>query len=103
MSNSGSQMAVIRQLTPLIILFSIIIVGAWVGYQIYLSVTKMQETAAERMNRHNVVFTKDGVRVGVKQMKNEKYVDATQSWVYKAWDLGSAAKEEDAKAKKKRR
>lgn len=41
------------------------------------------------MSNNNVVFTKDGMRVRVKQIKNESYVDATQSWVVKAWNLGS--------------
>ena len=47
------------------------------------------------MGKKNVVFTKDGVRVGVKQVQNEKYVDATQSWVVKAWNLGNAPKDEE--------
>jgi hypothetical protein len=42
------------------------------------------------MGKKNVVFTKDGVRVGVKQVQNEKYVDKTQSYVVKAWNLGQA-------------
>lgn len=53
----------------------------------------MQEQASERMGKKNVVFTKDGVKVGVKQVQNEKYVDKTQSYVVKAWNL---AQEEDA-------
>jgi hypothetical protein len=53
------------------------------------------------MGSKNVVFTKDGVRVGVKQVKEENYVDATQSWVVKAWNLGSDAKKEEAAEKKK--
>lgn len=44
------------------------------------------------MSSKNVVFTKDGVRVGVKNIKNENYVDATQSWVVKAWNLASNEK-----------
>lgn len=42
------------------------------------------------MGKKNVVFTKDGMRVGVKQVKTENYVDATQSWVVKAWNLGTS-------------
>lgn len=48
------------------------------------------------MGKKNVVFTKDGVRVGVKHVQNENYVDATQSWVVKAWNLGSARDDEKA-------
>lgn len=53
------------------------------------------------MNKKNVVFTRDGVRVGVKDIKNEKYVDTTQGWVVKAWNLASTEKEEELKKKKK--
>lgn len=53
----------------------------------------------------NVTFTKDGVRLKVHGMEDESYVDRTQSWVVKAWELGtgtgSAGKEEDG-AKRKR-
>lgn len=66
----------------------------WVLYQIYVSVTKMSEHASERMGKKNVVFTKDGVKVGVKHMRDEKYVDKTQSYVVKAWNLGVASEAE---------
>lgn len=46
------------------------------------------------MSKKNLTFTKDGVRVGVKQRNTENYVDATQSWVVKAWNLGTASNEE---------
>ena len=49
----------------------------------------MSESASEKMNKKNVVFTKDGVKVGVKEIKNENYVDKTQDWVVKAWNLGN--------------
>lgn len=75
---------------PLIIVFALLGVGGWVGYQVYISVAKMSDAASERMGKKNVVFTKDGVKVGVKQIKNENYVDATQSWFVKAWNLGTS-------------
>ncbi|KAM5352113.1 hypothetical protein ACJ41O_004836 [Fusarium nematophilum] len=95
------QPSTLSQVLPLIIVFAILGVGGWVGYQVYLSVAKMQDAASERMGKKNVVFTKDGVKVGVKQMKNEKYVDATQSWVVKAWNLGTASNNEQASKKQK--
>lgn len=65
--------------------------------------TKIQQTASQKMGSKNVVFTKDGLRVGVKQVKEENYVDATQSWVVKAWNLGSGAKKEEEEKKKKQK
>lgn len=79
------------QVLPLIIVFALLSVGGWIGYQVYISVAKMSDAASERMGKKNVVFTKDGVKVGVKQIKNENYVDATQSWFVKAWNLGTTS------------
>jgi hypothetical protein len=39
------------------------------------------------MQSKNVVFTKDGLKVGVKELKTESYVDTTQSFLVKAWNL----------------
>ncbi|KAJ4135887.1 hypothetical protein NW768_003489 [Fusarium equiseti] len=88
------------QVLPLIIVFALLGVGGWVGYQVYISVAKMSDVASERMGKKNVVFTKDGVKVGVKQVKTENYVDATQSWFVKAWNLGTA---QDGSQTKKRK
>lgn len=64
--------------------------AAFVGYQIWLTVNKVEQSTRDRMAKKNVVFTKDGLRVGVKHVEQEKYVDATQSWVVKAWNLGTS-------------
>ncbi len=87
------------QILPLLIVLVILGMLAFVGYHIYLSVTKIQEQASQRMGKQNVVFTKDGMRVGVKHVETEKYVDATQSWVVKAWNLhtGGATAGDDKK------
>jgi hypothetical protein len=52
------------------------------------------------MAKKNVAFTKDGLRVGVKDVKTENYVDATQSYVVKAWNLAGQEKKEEAERKK---
>lgn len=49
------------------------------------------------MSRHNVNFSKGGMRVGVRSIGNENYVDKTQRWVVKAWELsGNAPPGEEA-------
>lgn len=57
------------------------------GYHIYVSVTQIRVAAKDRMSRRNIAFTKDGMRVGVRDMGNENYVDRTQRMVVKAWEL----------------
>ncbi|KAI0474987.1 hypothetical protein GGR56DRAFT_675159 [Xylariaceae sp. FL0804] len=81
--------SVVRQVLPLVILLLFLAGAAAVGYQIWVGVAKIRQNASQSMARKNVVFTKDGMRVGVKHVENEKYVDATQSWVVKAWNMGS--------------
>lgn len=74
---------------PLVLLLLFLGGAAFVGYQIWLAVTQVEQSARDRMAKKNVVFTKDGMRVGVKHVEQEKYVDRTQSWVVKAWNLGT--------------
>ncbi|KAK4156423.1 hypothetical protein C8A00DRAFT_41104 [Chaetomidium leptoderma] len=93
----------IRQLLPLIITLVILSAVAWVCYQIYVSLGKIK-TQARRQMGDKVVFTKDGVRVKVQNMEAESYLDRTQSWVVKAWELGSSSStnEQNDAAKRKR-
>ncbi|KGQ02500.1 hypothetical protein BBAD15_g12289 [Beauveria bassiana D1-5] len=82
--------ALFRQILPLIITLCVVGGIGFVLYHVYISVTKMGETASQKMGKKNVVLTKDGMRVGVKNVRNERYVDQTQSYVVKAWNLGQA-------------
>ncbi|KAI8965533.1 hypothetical protein F5Y11DRAFT_294161 [Daldinia sp. FL1419] len=81
----------LRQLLPLLIILVILGGIAFVGYQIYLGATKIRDSTEKRLAKKNLVFTRDGLKVGVKYVEEEKYVDATQSWVVKAWNLGNPA------------
>ncbi|KAG5916512.1 hypothetical protein E4U61_003539 [Claviceps capensis] len=84
-----------EKLIPLLIAIVFVSAIGWVLYQVYDSATKIRDKASERMGKKNVLFTKDGVRVGVKDVQNEKYVDKTQSWVVKAWNLGQLKPDAD--------
>jgi len=50
---------------------------------------QISDAASKKMEKKNVVFTKDGLKVGVKEIKNDDYVDQTQSVLVKAWNLSS--------------
>jgi hypothetical protein len=75
------------KLLPLVILFIVLGAFAFVGYHLYLMFQKISDTTSEKMQSKNVVFTKDGLKVGVKEMKTETYVDTTQGFLVKAWNL----------------
>jgi hypothetical protein len=50
---------------------------------------KISAAASDKMQKKNVVFTKEGLKVGVKELKTESYVDTTQGFLVKAWNLSS--------------
>ncbi|CAK7245910.1 MAG: hypothetical protein STHCBS139747_007515 [Sporothrix thermara] len=82
--------SMIGQLLPLVVLFIVVGGLAFVGYQIYLGVNKIQENASKNIGNKNISFTKDGMRVNVKEVKNEKYVDATQKVFVDVWNQHAA-------------
>ena len=72
----------------------------FVGYHVYQSATKMSGNVSERMGKKNVVWTKDGVKVGVKHVENEKEVDATQKYLVNAWNLRANKEQNNGKKRK---
>jgi hypothetical protein len=72
------------RLVPLIIFFLFVGIAGFVGYHIYLTVTAIADGTSKKLEKKNVVFTKDGMKVGVKELKNERYVDKTQGCVRSA-------------------
>jgi hypothetical protein len=73
----------------LFILIVVLLCFAFVAYQLYLSFCKISAAASNKMQSKNVVFTKNGMKVGVKEVQNESYVNTTQSFLVKAWNLSS--------------
>lgn len=77
------------KLVPLLVFVAVAAGAAWVGYQIYTSFTQIKGNVSEKMGRKNVVFTKDGLKVGVKHVQQEGEIDATQRYLVNAWNLSS--------------
>ncbi|KAK8206686.1 hypothetical protein M8818_004520 [Zalaria obscura] len=82
-------MGALRNLLPLIILFVIIAGGSYIGYQIYLWSNEMADRGKRKMEKKHVTFTKDGMKVGVKELRDEEYADKTQNYLVKAWNYSS--------------
>ncbi|KAF2106293.1 hypothetical protein BDV96DRAFT_336012 [Lophiotrema nucula] len=87
-------MGALGNLVPLIILFVFVGGLAWVGYQVYLYSNQLADRGVRKMEKKNVVFTKDGMKVGVKEIKAEDYADKTQRAFVKTWN---AAQDADGK------
>ncbi|EMD66318.1 hypothetical protein COCSADRAFT_34885 [Bipolaris sorokiniana ND90Pr] len=76
-------------LIPLFILFAVVAGLGWVGYQIFLYSEELAERGTKHMEKKNVVFTKDGAKVGVRELNAEKYTDRTQKAFVKTWNAAT--------------
>lgn len=73
-------------LLPLAILFVVIAVLAVVGYIAYSIVQDVTKCTQQKMEERNVMFTKDGMKVGVKELKEEDYVDRSRRILVNMWN-----------------
>ena len=55
-----------------------------------MGVIKVREASKLKMDKHNISLSTEGMQVGVKDRSNEQYVDQTQKYVVKAWNLRSS-------------
>lgn len=74
-------MTLLGKLLPLVILFGTLAAAAFVGYVIYSIATDIASKTSQKMEKKNINFGKDGMRIGVKEVKNENYIDSTQKSV----------------------
>lgn len=65
-------------LAPLIILLLLVAVLAAVGYVAYTIFQDVSKNTRAKMERKHVVFSKDGMKVEVKEVQDEAYKDQTQ-------------------------
>lgn len=76
-------MAGLGALVPLIVLFVLVGVASFIGYGLYQWSNELADRASRKLEKKNVSFSKDGgLRVGVKALRDETYVDKTQKYVY---------------------
>ncbi|KAL2053774.1 hypothetical protein ABVK25_006079 [Lepraria finkii] len=82
-------MTILGKLVPLVILFIVLAIAAFIGYAIYTIATDIADKTSKKMEQKNVSFGKEGMKIGVKEIKTENYVDQTQSLLVKAWNYSS--------------
>lgn len=66
---------------PFILLLLFVAVLAAVGFVAYSIAQNVSKNTREKMERKHVVFTKDGMKVEVKELQDEAYKDRTQRCV----------------------
>ncbi|KAL4928438.1 uncharacterized protein BDV17DRAFT_96631 [Aspergillus undulatus] len=74
------------RILPLIILLVVIAVLVVIGLIAYSIIQEVSNTARGKMEKKNVMFTKDGVKVGVREVNEEEYVDRSQSILVNMWN-----------------
>ncbi|KAK5171623.1 hypothetical protein BJ546DRAFT_1073656 [Cryomyces antarcticus] len=72
-------MGALGNLIPLIVLFVFVGVFGYVGYQMYVFTNELTERGKKKMEKTNVTFTKEGLKVGVKDVRDEDYTGTQQS------------------------
>ena len=71
-------MSLLTQLIPLILLFLGVGIVAVVGFVAYSIATEVADKTSKKMEKKSISFNKDGMKIGVKEVKTENYVDQTQ-------------------------
>ncbi|KAI4236422.1 MAG: hypothetical protein LQ349_002545 [Xanthoria aureola] len=79
----------LTRLLPLLLLLILLSIIGFIAYAIYTVATAVKTQTEKRMEKKHVVMTKDGMRVGVKEVGREGYVDRTQSILVQAWNFSS--------------
>lgn len=73
-------MSILSKLVPLIVLALCLVFAAFVGYAIYTIATDVADKTSKKMEKKNVSFGKEGMKIGVKEVRTENYVDQTQRY-----------------------
>ncbi|KAL2810702.1 hypothetical protein BJX63DRAFT_434087 [Aspergillus granulosus] len=75
-----------NRLVPLAIVLVLAIVLAVVGFIAYSIIQEVSNKTKTKMEKRNVMFTKDGMKVGVREVNEEEYVDRSQSILVNMWN-----------------
>jgi len=64
-----------------------------------MTMVRFKDNVTKRMVKQDVVWTEHGVRVGYSPVEAEKYIDQTQNFMVKAWNLGTAKSSEEKRVR----
>jgi hypothetical protein len=67
-----------QSLIPLFILLVAVVIFSIIGYIAYSIAQEVSKNTRSKMEKKNVMFTRDGMKVGVKELSEEDYVDRSQ-------------------------
>lgn len=73
-------MSRLSNILPLIFLFLGVGVAAFIGFVVYSIVQDVKSQTQKKMEKKNVMFSRDGMKVGVKEVDDEEYKDRSQRY-----------------------
>lgn len=73
-------MTALSKLVPLVVLFVVLAFATFIGYAAYTIATDIADKTSKKMEKKNVSFGKEGMKIGIKEVKTENYVDQTQRY-----------------------
>jgi uncharacterized protein (UPF0333 family) len=71
-------MAKFKDIVGLVVLFIVILVVCAVGYVAYSIANDVAAKTQEKMEKKNIKVSRDGLKVGLKQVSSEQVTDSTQ-------------------------
>ena len=71
-------MSLLSKLVPLVLLFLGLVLAGLVGFVVYSIATDIANKTSEKMAKKDIGISKEGLKIGVKEVKTENYVDKTQ-------------------------
>jgi len=77
------------KLVPLIILLLLCVLLAVICYSLYLCARQISSAAAAKLESKHLSLSKGGLRVGIKDLETESYVDKTRGVLVNAWYLST--------------
>ncbi|QKX56191.1 uncharacterized protein TRUGW13939_03291 [Talaromyces rugulosus] len=78
-----------NSLFPIIVLFTVIGILALIGFVVYSIVQDISNKTKANMEKKNIKFSKDGMKVSMKEVNDEDYKDQTQSVLVNVWNHSS--------------
>lgn len=75
-------MAKFKDLVGLLVLLVVICIACFVGYVAYSIANDVAAKTQEKMEKKNIKVSRDGLKVGMKQVSSEQVSDSTQGWAH---------------------
>ncbi|KAJ5644851.1 hypothetical protein N7507_010862 [Penicillium longicatenatum] len=76
----------LKKAIPLILLLLFVAIVAFVGYAVWTVVLDVKKNTRAEMERKHVSFSRDGMKVSMKEINDESYKDRTQSVLVNMWN-----------------